>query len=256
MKYELMVSPVVDPDVDTSMPTSHTLRMVDIHCVCRTILIGMPSRQAVRSGGSVRAAEVAERATATRDALIAAARRLFVEQGYFDTATEEIVTSAEVGTRGALYHHFADKRALFLAVHDQIHAEMRLAAGEQAQGDALERLRSGLIGFMEASLTPEVQRIVFVDGPAVLTPDERRDSDERYGLSTMRGLLKQAVAEGSLPNLPIEAMSQMLLAASQAAARFVANADKPRAAKDQAIVAVDLMLDGLRFSSGTTARTR
>lgn len=203
----------------------------------------------------MRAAEVAERATATHDALIAAARRLFVEQGYFDTATEEIVTSAEVGTRGALYHHFADKRALFLAVHDQIHAEMRLAAGEQAQGDALERLRSGLIGFMEA-LTPEVQRIVFVDGPAVLTPDERRDSDERYGLSTMRGLLKQAVAEGSLPDIPIEAMSQMLLAASQAAARFVANAGKPRVAKDQAIVAVDLMLDGLRFSSGTPARTR
>jgi hypothetical protein len=133
---------------------------------------------------------------------------------------------------------------------------MRLAAGEQAQGDALERLRSGLIGFMEASLTPEVQRIVFVDGPAVLTSDERRDSDERYGLSTMRGLLKQAVAEGSLPDLPIEAMSQMLLAASQAAARFVANAEKPRSAKEQAIVAVDLMLDGLRFSSGTTARTR
>lgn len=71
---------------------------------------------------------------------------------------------------------------------------------------------------MEASLTPEVQRIVFIDGPAILTADERVERDDRYGLSTMRGLLRRAVAEGSLPDIPIEAMSQMRLAASQAAA--------------------------------------
>jgi AcrR family transcriptional regulator len=205
----------------------------------------MSNRQGARGAAPVRAAEVAERSTATRDALVAAARRLFVEKGYFDTTTEEIVVAADVGTRGALYHHFADKRALFLAVHEQVRAELVASASAQAEGDALARLRVGLLAFLEASLTPEVQRIMLIDGPAVLGPDEHGGDDSRDGLSIMRGLLKRAVAEDSLVPLPIEVMSQMLLAASQEAARFVANSDKPRAAKDQAKAAVNLLLDGL-----------
>jgi AcrR family transcriptional regulator len=208
-------------------------------------LSGMSNRRGALSAAPVRAAEVAERSTATREALVSAARRLFVEKGYFETATEEIVVAADVGTRGALYHHFADKRALFLAVHEQVRSELVASASAQAEGDALARLRVGLIAFLEASLTPEVQRIMLIDGPAVLGPRERSDDDNLDGLAIMRGLLKRAVAEGSLVPLPIEAMSQMLLAASQEAARFVANADKPRAARDQAKTAVNLLLDGL-----------
>ncbi len=205
----------------------------------------MPKRQAVNGAAPVRAAEVAERSTATRDAILAAARRLFAEKGYFATATEEIVVAAGVGTRGALYHHFADKRALFVAVYEQLQTELLAAASAQAHGDALSRLRTGLIGLLEASRTPDVQQIMLIDAPAVLRTEERRDTDERYGLSTMRGLLKRAVAEGSVPALPIEAMSRMLLSASQEAARFVANSEQPKAAREQAISAVNLILDGL-----------
>lgn len=206
----------------------------------------MPRRQAPTGAGPVRAAEVAERATATRDALITAARRLFVEKGYYGTATEDIVAAAGVGTRGALYHHFADKRALFVAVYEQLQAELLAAASATAQGDALSRLRSGVIGLLEASRTPDVQRIMLIDAPAVLLPEERQDTDERYGLSTMRGLLKRAVAEGSLPSMPVDAMSHLLLSATQAAARFVANSNHPKAARQQAITAVNLLLDGLK----------
>jgi AcrR family transcriptional regulator len=210
-----------------------------------TILDPVSNSQRPPGAARVRAADVAERATATRAALIAAARRLFAEKGYFDTGNEEIVAEAGAGTRGALYHHFADKRALFVAVHDQLQAELLADASAQAQGDALSRLRGGVIGLLEASRTPEIQRIVLIDGPVVLGTVERRDTDERYGLATMRGLLKRAVAEGTVPALPIDAMSHMLLSASRDAARYVAEADDPDQARRDAIIAVDLLLDGL-----------
>ena len=74
----------------------------------------------------------AEQAATTRRAILTAARRLFVEQGYFGTATEEIVAEARVGTRGALYHHFADKRALFLAVFEEVERDLRGRRAERA----------------------------------------------------------------------------------------------------------------------------
>ena len=76
-----------------------------------------------------------ERSAHTRNALIDAARALFVANGYFATGTEEIVARAGVGTRGALYHHFADKRELFLAVFDQIQAELAPASATTSHPD-------------------------------------------------------------------------------------------------------------------------
>jgi AcrR family transcriptional regulator len=204
----------------------------------------MSTGQGAQRSGPVRATEVAERATATRDALVVAARRLFVANGYAATRTEDIVEAAGVGTRGALYHHFADKRALFLTVYEQVHAELVANAGERAEGNALERLRSGLLHFMDASLTPDVQRML-IDGPAVLTQKERQAHNERSGLAIMRALLKRAIAEGSLPEMPIDAMAPMLLAASQEAARFVANSTTPRRARDRAVTSLNLLLNGL-----------
>src|ERR1700761_8860554 len=110
-----------------------------------------------------------EQAEATRSALIAAARRLFVANGYHATGTEEIVAEAGVGTRGALYHHFADKQALFLAVFEAIEEDLISSAGKSGQppADAFGQLRVGLLSFLDASLTPEVQRVLLIDGPVV-----------------------------------------------------------------------------------------
>ena len=77
----------------------------------------------------------AERTQATRAALIEAARRLFVEQGYAQTGTPDIVTAAAV-TRGALYHHFADKRELFLAVAQAMANEVAEAVAQGSEGAA------------------------------------------------------------------------------------------------------------------------
>jgi AcrR family transcriptional regulator len=197
-------------------------------------------------GRAPRASAVAERAAATREALITAARGLFVEKGYFATGTEEIVAAAGVGTRGALYHDFDGKKAHVLAVFEQVEEELLAAAGQSgADGDALTLLRSGLLGFLDASLTPEVQRVLLVDGPAVLGWQEWRALEERYGLGSIRRLLAAAVEQGTLPAQPLDALAPVLLAVVDEAALFIANAEHPRAARGQAVAAVDRLLGGL-----------
>jgi AcrR family transcriptional regulator len=192
-------------------------------------------------------AAVADRAESTRNALVAAARRLFVERGYHTTSTEQIVALAGVGTRGALYHHFADKRALFVAVFEAVEEDLVAAAGAAMQeAPPLEMLRNGLIGFLDASLTPEVQRILLIDGPAVLGWQEWRAIEARYGLGGVRGMLELAVADGSLPRQPVEVLAHLLLATTAEAALFIANANDPAAARDQAVDALDRLLSGIK----------
>ena len=192
-------------------------------------------------------AAVADRAESTRNALVAAARRLFVERGYHATSTEQIAALAGVGTRGALYHHFADKRALFVAVFEAVEEDLVAAAGAAMQeAPPLEMLRNGLIGFLDASLTPEVQRILLIDGPAVLGWQEWRAIEARYGLGGVRGMLELAVADGSLPRQPVEVLAHLLLATTAEAALFIANANDPAAARDQAVDALDRLLSGIK----------
>ncbi|WP_261557867.1 TetR/AcrR family transcriptional regulator [Frankia tisae] len=175
---------------------------------------------------------------------------MFVHKGYFATGTEEIVAAAGVGTRGALYHHFADKRALFLAVFERVEEDLLASAGgADTTGDALTLLRGGLLGFLNASLTPEVQRILLIDGPAVLGWQQWRATEKRYGLGAIRALLERAVAEGSLSAQPLDALAHILLAAVDEAALFIASADDPPAAREQAVTAVERLLTGLTTGS-------
>ena len=115
-----------------------------------------------------------ERSEATRAALIAAARRLFAERGYAGVGTEEIVRAAGV-TRGALYHHFADKQDLFLAVFHQVQADLAAATTGSERGDALDLLIGALQQFLDASAdNADVQQVLLIDGPAVLGWDQWR----------------------------------------------------------------------------------
>ena len=192
----------------------------------------------------------AAQAEATRTALVAAARRLFVEKGYHRTSTEEVVAEAAVGTRGALYHHFADKQALFeaafIAVEEDLVIEAAKNLADPADG-ALNQLRQGLIGFLDASLTPHVQRILLIDGPAVLGWVKWRELESLYGLGAIRAMLERAIEEGDLAsNQPADALAHVLLAAADETALFIANAPDQRAARDQGVQALNAVLDGLR----------
>jgi AcrR family transcriptional regulator len=189
-------------------------------------------------------------AEATRAALVDAARRLFVEKGYHHTGTEEVVATAGVGTRGALYHHFADKQALFEAVFISVEQDLVMQAAKSladpADG-ALNQLRQGLIGFLDASLTPQVQRILLIDGPAVLGWVRWRELESLYGLGAIRAMLERAVDEGDLAaGQPVDALAHVLLAAADETALFIANAPDQHAARDQGVTALNTLLDGLR----------
>lgn len=202
-----------------------------------------------RDSGTVRkppSVAVAERAEATRNALVAAARQLFVVRGYHHTSTEEIVALAAVGTRGALYHHFADKRALFVAVFEAVEEDLVAAAGAHlVEAPPLDMLRTGLLGFLDASLTPEVQRILLIDGPAVLGWQQWRAVEERFGLGAIHALLDQAVTEGAIAPQPLEVLAHILLAAVDEAALYIANAENPSTAKEEATATMGRLLRGI-----------
>jgi len=189
----------------------------------------------------------AEQAAKTRSALIAAARRLFATRGYAETGTEDIVTAAGVGTRGALYHHFADKQELFKAVFEAVQDDLVAQSPQEQPGPAtLESLRAGLHGYLEAAAQHlEVQQIILLDGPAVLGWEQWRALEERYGLGAIRAQLEQAAANRSIRSTPLDPLAHLLLAVVNESALYVANATDPRQASTQARTALDRLLDGL-----------
>jgi AcrR family transcriptional regulator len=193
----------------------------------------------------------AERSEATRAALLSAARALFAEYGYSGASSEAIVTAAGV-SRGALQHHFVDKRSLFAAVYEEVEIEVVQATAEAGMAvghdDPLGVLQAGCHAYLDAVMDPAVQRICAIDGPAVLPPETRNEITDRYALGLVREVVQQAVAQGEIEDAPVEPLTKMLLAAVIAAAVYVATAEDHEAARAEAGRTVDLLLSNLRRS--------
>jgi AcrR family transcriptional regulator len=193
---------------------------------------------------NVKPTKHAERSEATRAALVAAARPLFAERGFAGVGTEEIVRAAGV-TRGALYHQFRDKEDLFAAVFELLESELaqRTAAAAGASGttDPLAELRVGAEAWLDACTEPEIQRIVLLDGPAVLGWERWREIGTRYGRGLVEAVLQAAVDAGRLAPQPIRPLAHVLMGAVDEAALYVATAEDPAAAR----VEVGAVLDGL-----------
>jgi AcrR family transcriptional regulator len=184
-----------------------------------------------------------ERTEATRGALIAAARRLFGERGYAGVGTEEIVAAAGV-TRGALYHHFRDKRDLFRAV--MVDVEQALVQSVAARMAGVDRPFDQLVAAMEATLDAcadeRVARISFQDGPAVLGHEEWRAIVEETSLGLMTAMLAHAMDAGDLRAAPPEPLAHVLLGAmNEAGMTIAAGGDR-----DALAASLRLVLEGLR----------
>ncbi|HXB88600.1 TetR family transcriptional regulator [Mycobacterium sp.] len=190
----------------------------------------------------------AERAAETRDALIAAARPLFAAQGFAEAALETIVRAAGV-TRGALYHHFADKTELFAAVFEQVEGEVAAQMGEaiaaSGQTDPVEVMRLGAGFWLDACSDPEVQRIVLVDAPAVLGWTRWTEIGNRYNVGLVRALLTDAVETGRIPSQPIEATALTILGAMREATLYVALAEDHDQARQEAGIVMNRLIHAL-----------
>ncbi len=185
---------------------------------------------------------------ATTAELIAAARTLFAQRGYASVGTEEIVQRAGV-TRGELYHHFrGGKEALFRAVLIEISAETtrRVTRVALAQPDPWDALVIGIDEFLDAATNPEVQQIMLIDGPAVLSWDVWRAIDADYGLGIVEAALKRAMDAGRLAPHPTNAVAHVLIGALQEAAMVVARADDPEAARAEMGQSIQRLLEGLK----------
>jgi AcrR family transcriptional regulator len=186
-------------------------------------------------------------ARATREALVEAALELFAERGYAGVGTEEIVARAKV-TRGALYHHFEDKRDLFRAVFERVESDLMARIGQRMKStdDPMELMLAGVGAFLDACEEPAVKQISLIDAPAVLGWSEWREVDNRHGLGLTRAALQSAVDAGVLRPLPVDAMAHLFVAALSEAAFVIAHAEHPRRARADVDRALVQLIEGLR----------
>ncbi len=184
----------------------------------------------------------AERRAETRRLLVEAGRKLFAERGYAETGTPDIVAAAGL-TRGALYHHFADKTALFAAVVEAEHAAVAAsieAAGGAKPADPVAALLAGSKAFFAAMADPGRRRILLLDAPAVLGREALDAIDARHGLETLVCGLGDAMDAGALKRLPVLPLAQLF------GALFDRAALAPEDQRPHFEAAMAAMLKGLR----------
>ncbi len=189
---------------------------------------------------SVREQKMAE----TRKKLIEVARRAFAEYGYADTSMDKLTAEAGL-TRGALYHHFGDKRGLFAAVVDQIDSQM--AEYAQQHLEQPDDLWEGLLlegqTYIQNALNPEFQRIVLRDGPAVLGDPAHWPSQNRC-LQSTRKCVEQLLTAEQIKIVDSEAAAVLLNGAAMNAALWVASSEYPEQALPEALNAFKIFASG------------
>ncbi len=190
----------------------------------------------------------AERTAATRALLIDSARKLFAEKGFSAVSTEAIVAAAGV-TRGALYHQFDDKAALFAAVYEEVENELVADVAERiveaGPSDQLQAMRVGARLFLDLVSAPDVQQIVLIDAPAVLGWEQWRAVGIKYGLGIIEAMLGQGITDGVIPDQPLRPTAHVLIAALDEAALYIARAADVDDAREQMELVCDRMIAGI-----------
>ena len=190
----------------------------------------------------------ADRSAATRDALVAAARRLFAAHGFAEVATDSIATAAGV-TRGALYHQFADKMALFEAALDAVEADVaaRLADQVAAGGysDPVETMRHAVRVWLGMCTEEEIQRIALIDGPSVLGWARWREICLRHVFGLVEAVVAQGIESGRIRARTARPIAHVLMAASDEAALYVAEAADQDLARAEMTEALNQVIDGV-----------
>lgn len=188
----------------------------------------------------------------TRDKLIASARLAFATKGYAESSMDDFTAEAGL-TRGALYHHFGDKKGLLQAVITQIDAEMsvRLETITREAPTRWQGFVDECVAYLHMALEPEIQRIMLLDGPAVLGDPSQWDNQTTCIRATTVSL-QQLMDEGAIRPVDPEAMARLLSGATLSAALWIAGASEPQAALTQSVDAFRTLAEGLLLKKPQT----
>lgn len=181
----------------------------------------------------------------TRGKLIKAAREAFATKGYADSSMDDLTAQAGL-TRGALYHHFGDKKGLLQAVITQIDEEMmaRLSVIIDEAATIWDGFIDESIAYIKMSLEPEIQRIVFLDGPSVLGDPSQWPSQNACIRSTQHSI-QRLIDEGTIRPVNTEATARLIMGALLGASLWIANADDPHRASEQVVESFVALASGL-----------
>lgn len=188
-----------------------------------------------------------EYAEATQQALLSAGRDIFATEGYQAAGIEAISRAARV-TRGAFYHHFEDKKALFDAVVVSLQAEATAKIQEKSrlQQKTWDRLRIGIDAYLDACLEPAYGRIVVQEAPAVLGNQRYREIEEAYPMALLTATLNALKRQGELVFEDVDLLSRMVDAMICKIALMLPEADDPRKLRIRGQKIISSLLDGFR----------
>jgi AcrR family transcriptional regulator len=209
---------------------------------------GRVPRRATRDGArSARSATLrAEQVEATRRAVLDAARAWFGSKGYAQTSVDEIAAAARV-TKGAVYHHFAGKEALFRAVWAEVEADAqaRALAGRDPDLPPIDQIVAMVHGYLDAALDEEIRRITLIDGPALLGLEPDLPPDQEAVQAEGRAFIAAAIGRGEITDVDPALLLGLIGGLTLQAGLQIARAEDPDATRAALGPAIEAMVRGL-----------
>jgi AcrR family transcriptional regulator len=186
----------------------------------------------------------------TRQALVDSAVEMFTKHGYAGTSLDAIARRARV-TKGALYHHFSGKQALFEAAFDIVEkaAVTRLNEVVAGDGSAWDRAVRGVELYIQSCLEPSYQRIVIHEGPVVMGWARWRETEDHFSYGLVRDIIEALIEAGEIVELPVEVTARVLFGALSAGATFIAGADNPKKAGAEVSKTIVAVMQGMRANA-------
>jgi AcrR family transcriptional regulator len=165
---------------------------------------------------------------ATRRRIVATATKLFAKHGYEAVSIEFVLEKSRI-SRGALYHHYDGKAALFEAVLEAMEEKIAIEIREASRGiaDPVAAMRKGCEAWIEMSRSPVIRQIVLIDAPAVLGWEKWREIDARFGFGLLQASLKNAASLGRIDRAKVLVVAHILLAALMEVVLVIARAAEP-----------------------------
>jgi AcrR family transcriptional regulator len=185
----------------------------------------------------------------TKRALVDVAEELFTDNGYAATSLDAIVAGARV-TKGALYHHFSGKQALFEAVFERVESDASRAIQKAIKGhrDPWEKAQAGLRAFLQVVQEARYRRIVIQEGPSVLGYERYREQEERSTFANVLDIVRSVLTAGQweLDEDLSQTFARIFFGAMSSAGESVSSAEDPIQAAANVETAIGFILAGFR----------